>query len=228
MAATLPEPNPARPEPPPLELLGALSSLLVHDIANQMCVISGNATLAQLAGNSPDQIAACLGSIVKASERAVRFLERTGELRRAMAEQVTPGDAADVVLQVTAAFGELSSWSVEIASGLAGPVAVPSAWITFGIRCILAEIEASGGTLYLRRTLNGQAPIPLTPGKAFLEARIEYDAAGPLAMGEVRSQLRNLGLLAVFELVRNSGGKIESFTREGKHQAVTLFVPFVS
>jgi hypothetical protein len=214
--------------PPPLEQLGALSSLLVHELSNHLCVIAGNATFAQLSLNDPKQLATAVEAIVKASEVATRVLARCGDLRRTAADQLPPGEAAEVVNLLREVRAQHSGWSLEVPEDLTGALRVPSVWVAFAAEQVLLEAGVERGALRVRMVAADQALVPLPPNRRFLEIRLAYQAAQAFSLKAARGTYERTGLLAAFELVRNCGGKIEGLTPSPSCQEALIYVPLVA
>jgi hypothetical protein len=114
---------------PAIELMAALSSLLVHDLANHLSVISGNAQFAQLVANDPERSGTALKSILQASELASNLLRRCGTLRRSIGNTFPQSDLAELTTDLSTLSNRLSDWSFELQPQLAGRIVLPSKWI---------------------------------------------------------------------------------------------------
>jgi hypothetical protein len=220
------EPSAHKPEPPPLlEQLGALGSLLIHDMANQMCIISGNATFAQMMLQDPQQLSRAVDAIVKSSERMSFILGQCAELRRRLGGEMPKCQAPTAVEAVKTLLAERPGWTLEIAEGLQGELAMPLPWVSFGLEQTLREIGAKTGRLRLRRA-RPDSETTFLPGGAYLEIRLWWESPQPLSIDQLRTRFENFSLLAVFELTRQCGGKLEGFTAAPGRQEVLYCVPF--
>jgi hypothetical protein len=221
--------------PPVLEQLGALCSLLIHDLANQLCIISGSATFAQMVAGEPERVAHSLKAIIQAGEKAGHALGSCGELRRALSDTVPPSDLSLVLEQLGALIGRQSGWSLDVEEGLTGVVRMPAIWVAFGVECLIKEVRVTGGTVCVRRVrrdtgdegdrADGSAA---HGGACFLQVALNYASDQAFALKEVRTRYDHLGLLAAFELNRCLGGRIETGSCEPGRQEVWFECPFVS
>ncbi len=214
-------------QPPALlEQLGALGSLLIHDMANQMCIVSGNATFAQMMMHDPQQLGRAIEAISKSSERMSYILGQTAELRRRLGGELPQGDAAEALAGLRTLLAQRPGWTLDVAEGLTGRVQVPTAWVVFAVHEILRETPAAEGRARIRRA-SPDSDTTFLPGGAYFEVRLWWESAKAFSMEEHRAKFENFGLLAAFELVRQSGGKLEGFTPATGRQEVLLCVPFV-
>jgi hypothetical protein len=191
--------------------VGALASRLVHDLANHLCIISGNATFAELIPDDRARVGDAVRSIVQASEQAGRLLTRCGELRERLLEGLTPGTVTEITEALTREYGPDSSWRLSLAPGLSGCVPLPARWVALAVRQILVETTADQGSIQVEPVVPraGEPASSAPPGPAFLLIRIAYEAEAPILFKALRENYRNYGLLAAYELIRNSGGRTE-------------------
>ncbi len=215
------------PSPSPLEQLGALGSLLVHDMANHMCIISGNATFAQMVLQDPAQLNKAVEAIAKAGERMSFILSQCGDFRRTLGEQLPRGGAAETVAGVRQVFAAHPGWSLEVAGEFQGPLLVPTAWAVFAVQQVLAEIQVPTGSAKARRVQMASDTTFLLPfGGAYVEVRLHWESDRPFSIEEIRGRYDNVGILASFELIRQCGGKLEGYTPAPGHQEAAIIVPF--
>ena len=220
------EPSSSRLPPPPLlEQLGALGSLLIHDMANQMCIVSGNATFAQMMMEDRQQLARAIEAIMKSGERMSYILGQTAELRRRLGGEMPQGDAAEAVAGVKALLAERPGWSLDAAE-LSGRIQVPASWLAFGVEQVLRAAAVKEGRVRVRRA-SPDADTTFLPGGSYLEVRLWWESPRAFSVDELRAKFEDFGLLAVFELVRQCGGKLEGFTPAAGRQEVLLCVPYV-
>jgi len=213
--------------PPTLELMGALCSLLVHELANQICIISGNATFAQLARGDREQVATAVDAIAKASERASQVLERCGDLRHQVATALARGDIEEVRAWLRSAVPRLRGWSLDTEGILSGALSVPSTWVGFAVQQTLQEIMATSGRIRVQKTEAAQTGIEFPTVETYLEIRLTYAGGKHFSIKAARESYENFGLLASFELIRNAGGQIESQDAADGQMAVRILIPLL-
>jgi hypothetical protein len=225
-------PGSSTTSPPLLEQLGALCSLLIHDLANHLCIISGSATFAQMIQNEPERLESSLRAIVQASEGAGHALGSCGELRRGLPDTVGPSDIREVLDHLRAVTRDVPGWSLDIELDPDRKVRLPAVWCGFAVRCLIKEVRASHGTITVRRVAEtrettgiGAEPGAGSTARTHLRLGIRYAAERQLEIKEVRARYDHLGLLAAFELNRCLGGRIESRTIAPAEQEVWLELP---
>jgi hypothetical protein len=217
-AASQPDP----PLVPTLEQLGALSSLLVHDLANHLCIISGNATYAELILHDPERVAAAIRAIVQASELAGNLLGKCGEMRQWVSRGVIPGDVAETVERLRRLYSHQPLWRLEVAAGLTGSIAVGADWVALAVERTVAELCADAGAI---RVTWGELESADGPRPCLL---VTLTAESPrlFSIKGARETYDNPGLLAAFEVLRNSGGRIAPGASTTTRQEVSIWVPF--
>jgi hypothetical protein len=224
--------NPVEESVPPLELMAALSSFLVHDFSNHLSIISGNAQFAQLVIDDPERVGTALKSIVQAGEMAAELLKRSGDLRRSLKGGFADGEISDLrnlLLRCQAASG---GWIIDMPPTLTGRIALPPHWVALVVREMIRETAVQTGTVTVARI---QRPKPSTQSRApasesyadMVEIRIAYEAGHPFPFAAIRSNCANLALLAAYELILNAGGWANFERSSGNQQQPTLCVPVV-
>jgi hypothetical protein len=222
------------PAPPLLEQLGALCSLLAHDLANQLCVISGSTSFAQMVSNDPHRITTALDAIARASETAGHAVSSFGEYRRTLPAAFLPVPAREVVAVLTA-YAKQAGWRCIMPPTVEGSVLLPPQWVVFAASGIRTEIGSKPVVLRVNRYSPSNDGVriseaavthhdaKLRPG---LRIRFGYPSKEPFSIKEVRTRYENLGLLAAFELNRMLGGELDSHTSSCGHQEIDLLLPF--
>jgi hypothetical protein len=219
-------------EPPLLEQLGALCSLLIHDLANQLCIISGSATFAQMTLGDRERLVTSLNAIVKAGEIAGHALASCGELRRALPDTVATGQVPEIVTELRA-WADREGWSFE-GDPADGAIRLPASWVTFTVTSVVKEVRAKSGTIRLTRVEDTTSSLidlsetqsPLAP-QFQIRLDIDYASEQPLLVKETRVRYEHLGLLAAFELNRCVGGRIDTRTVAPGQQEVQVYIPYV-
>jgi len=212
--------------PPLLEQLGALGSLLIHDMANQACIISGNASFAQMVLSDSKQVGRAVEAIAKSGERMSFILAQCAELRRRLAPELPRGDAAEVVAGLQELLNPETGWELEIKGSLEGRLLVASSWVTFAVAHVLAETEPPGGGAQLSR-IQPEEDTGFLPVGSYLDLRMQWESGSGFVIEEIRGRYQNFGLLAAFELIRQAGGKLEGFNPAPGRQELILCVPYL-
>lgn len=216
-----------------MELMGALCSLLIHDFANHISIISGNAQCAQMFAGDSERTASTLVSILKASDGAANLLVKCGEIRRSLGTGLPPGDLSLLSNEVSTAAPPQSGWSLKLPSPLEGRIAIPLHWVVFATWELVRETGANSGVIGIIRKTPPGNPAGLTgltaglANRESIEIKLTWKSATPFPLDEIRSKHLNLNLLAACELVKISGGRTASATPAPGEQEISLYVPTV-
>jgi hypothetical protein len=197
------------PELSTLEQMGALCSLLIHELANHMCVISGNAAFAQTVRREPSELDPALDAITEASELASRVLNRCSVLRHRLAEALPPGQMTEASLLLRRSLTGYPGWTIPSEAIVSEPLKAPSVWIAFAVRQVIAESGAERGEVSWKKVAPKKRFASASPTSPLLEIRLAYEGGKTLSIREARTSYEDLGLLAAFELIRASGGGLE-------------------
>ncbi len=217
--------NADTPSPPLLEQLGALGSLLIHDMANQMCIISGNATFAQMMLADPAQVSRAIDAILKAGEHLSFILGQCADLRRQVASGLPMGSGTTAAQIAHDYLLTQPDWKIEIQGKLDGKLVLPESWILFALKEVFRELQHSGGEARIRQ-IHPDQDTAFLPGGTYFEIRLSWKSPQAFSIDEIRKRYENLGLLAAFELIRQSGGRLEGFTPATGLQQIILCVPY--
>ena len=212
--------------PPALEQLGAMGSLLIHDMANQLCIISGNATFAQMTLSDPQSVRRAVDSIAKAGERLAFILAQLGELRRRLNNEMPRGEGAETVAGMRDFFAAQPGWTLDFKGDFEGELLVPTGWMMFAIDQVLEAIGEQAGQVLVRRVRSDEDTAFL-PGGAYLQIRLTWNSPREFSMDDIRHRYERFGLMAAFELIRQCGGKLEGFTPAPGRQEILLCVPYL-
>jgi hypothetical protein len=218
----------------PLELMGAISLRLLHDLANHLAVISGNAQFAQMIADDPERVEKALNSIVTAGDRAGEMLGKCAEFRRALTAD-EPRVEANVFLERVVRWAESEAgWDPEIFSDVDGYVSMSPEWAIMGFQHAATEAGVSGMRIECRQT--SYAEVPERPGRKMRGARPErvieiiglHAAASPIVFEAVKADFSRFELLAAFEMIHGAGGWMESATVSPGMQGVFIYLPVLS
>jgi hypothetical protein len=209
---------------------------MAHDLANQLCVISGSASFGQMIPDDPKRLAAALQTIARASETAGHAVSSFAEYRRTLPTTFVPGPAKDVVQAVTH-YARSMCWTVLKPSVVPGQVLLPPQWAVFAAQSIRSELKAP--PIHLKISLcergvsgcHGPACGDADIGpkrRNGLQLLFSYQADAPLSIKDIRTRYENLEFLAVFELNRMLGGTLEGKTTSGENRSIDLWLPLES
>jgi hypothetical protein len=197
-------------EPAPGEVLGTLSSRLIHDLKNKLAVVSGNAQFAEMSANDPQRVAQSVGAIRRAGEEALRIIEDFAALRQALPDETVPTEAGAVAAVLAAAMTAAPAWTFECAEELGGRVTLPPRWAAYILASHLRHCGVAAGrvefgphTIETREdyAFDGGPP----PGRYF---RIRIRHAAPPTPTPAPTPAARLAGLAMPEYIRRANGVV--------------------
>lgn len=224
--------TPLQTSPPAIERVGALCSLLIHDLANHLSVINGNAQFVQLFANDPQRAAPALAAILKASEAAANLLTRCSELRRGLSGAFPSGNLSLLAKALSDFPGRCPGWSANASESMSGRVALPEYWVAFLAFEFARSTTAETGSISLARCeAKGRTPPIGLAGagsrKDVLEIKLAYRSDRPFPFDEIRAQHSNLDLLAAYELVKLAGGTASFGGPSSTDQEIAIRIPLL-
>ncbi len=223
--------TPAQTDPPGIELMGALCSLLIHDFANHLSVINGNAQCVHLFSNDPQRAASAVSAILQASETAAGLLVKCGDLRRSLADGFPAGDLSLLAGCIADYAVTCPGWSVNVPLPLAGRAALPPYWIAFTAFEFAKETKADRGDLSLAtmeragKRPSASALVTDPACHESLQVKLSYKSDIPFPFDQIRAKHTNLKLLAACELVKTVGGRTACAAASPTDQEITIWIP---
>lgn len=215
----------------PLEMMGAIAARLLHDLANHLSVISGNAQFAQMVAGNPEKIAKAVASIVKASEVAGQLVGKCGEFKHLVAGATPRTMGADVESALRERLRSHRGWTLEIPREIRGPVLLELAWIVQAVTGFIAQAGSGEGTITLREVAFEEIPhrpgrrLRCVPPTRLLEVCLEYAAESVESIDQIKSAFDNLPLLASYEMILMAGGWVEIVSSGKKEHQTWLYFP---
>ena len=214
-----------------LELLGALSSRIAHDLANHLSIISGNAHFAQLMAADPVRSADAVKAILQATQLAGQLLDTNRTLRRQVRKDFEATECV-AILDVARRFAESHpGWTVNTSAFLEGVFPLPIRWLTLGFSEIALESGSPEGTVSVNH-LESLPPSPNAYGlpsetaeAGWLEIRFSYTASNPSLMERIRQKLAGARVMAVCEMVTQVEGRIDSQRKAGSIEEFFIHLP---
>jgi signal transduction histidine kinase len=192
-----------------LEIMGALTSRLVHDLKNKLAVIAGNAQFGCMLSKDPQRMVTALNNVLRSSEDAARCLEQMASLRRELSQVIPLCPVAELQAAVRAAVELTEGWIMVGTEDEAGMATMPPRWLGFVVRQLLSTCPAAAGEVKVEHLniapedVNQDNLDDPFPGD-YLAVEIQFvsreiDRSVPPAEEPINT-------LAARELVRRSGG----------------------
>lgn len=195
-----------------LEMLGVLSSKIIHDLKNKLAVITGHAQFAEMTKQDPKAMAHSLAVIRRVSEEAAKHVDNLAQLRRRLPVEVLVSESTDIHQVLANAQQKFPGWTCTNEQPTSYPtVAILPQWLGFILNSFLGQLKASSGTIDID-VFKGELPMenveisPLIPERRFLRIRlgcsVPETAPEPVKNGSI-AQFKEF---AVQELIKRLEG----------------------
>jgi hypothetical protein len=217
-----------------LEISGAISSRIIHDLSNLISGILGNAEYAQQSPADPASVQKALHAITLSANAAGKLLGQCLPLQRLVAGEAFPIDAKIQAEVIAEAAGLASGWRTVVPPGLAGQIRVQPRWLSAAIWQIAREAEVSRGDIEF---LCGPAIFPVVwrgsnPDQQrsidLFQIRLSYRSDQMLFCKEGPVNPERHGLLAAHELIRRMKGQIHSCLKPPGRQEISVLIPLLT
>ncbi|EEF60792.1 hypothetical protein [Pedosphaera parvula] len=215
----------------PLEISGAISAKVIHDLANMVGGIIGNAEYAaDAAGDSPS-LKKAIQAITTSANSAGRILGQCLPLQRSITGAAFACDTNELAKRIAAANSYAPEWRVNVPSNLRGQVQAQGRWLIGAVWQIVRETKAVQGEMDF---LCGPAVFPVTwrslglnQGRPIdlFQINLRYRSEQTLLPPDNSVTAENPGLFAACELLRVSKGQIQCRTKSPGRQEISLLLP---
>jgi len=195
----------------PMEIMGALTIRLIHDLTNHLTILAGNAQVLEMVRDNTQRLDKVIERI-KASSTAA------GELLRDLATlNPMPG-----------------GWLARMPAEIDGRVALEPRWIAFAIWQVALRSEVSAGRVQLSVgdfpadwQGAGHVPSRLKEGP-LLRCELSWESPGPWLDEREAVKPMDLHLAVVYELIKVVDGWVHYRFQPPDQHRFNLFVPLAS
>ena len=204
---------------------------LVHEMTNQLLIISGNAQIAERSSNDPLLAAQALKSICLASETAGKLLDRYVLFLRQLPAPMASGSVAVVASLIAQNAGQIHGWHIDLTGPLAGIAAVDPRWIAFAVWQIARESQVQEGEITLccgipRSAIPLTIPMPAHLGSShMLQIVMKWRSPTPLLPDDETRKPKNLLLAVIYGMLSGVGGDCHYYFGRPDQNRFTLLVP---
>ena len=214
-----------------LEIAGAVSAKVMHDLSNLISGIIGNAEYAVNATDDPASLAKVLEAINTSANTAGKLLGECLPLQRSISNAALVVDAAEMAERIAEGAGLTPCWRATPPTGLSGQVKVQPRWLAAAIWQLARETETSRGELEFA---TGPAVFPLAwqganpnPGRELnlFQITLRYRATEELVSRETPLTPERPGLLAALELIRRCKGQIQFHPKPPGRHEIFVVIP---
>ena len=217
-----------------LEMMGALASRLIHDLANHLSVISGNAQFADMLADNPEKVKKAAASILKSTNIVSNMIGQCGEFRQQLVEPDNAQPIAETIEAIASAAASHDGWTVEKPDATDGSdlrVSLDARWVTFAVSQFIALTGSTSGSLSIAVT--EFAKIPTRPGrklrcappKTALEIALRFVANEPVSFEKLKSEFTKLEPLGAYEMIHVASGWVDSESISDAAHAVYIYLP---
>jgi hypothetical protein len=216
-----------------LEISGAISARLVHDLSNLICGIIGNAEYAQNSAADADRIQKAIAAISLSANSAGKLLGQCLPLQRLISGEAFPFEAAEQAAMIAEAVGLAPGWRATVPVGLRGEILAQPRWLTAAVWQIASEAGASCGEIEFTC---GPALFPVVwrgakPGhdrpSDLFQILFSYRSDEMLFTQDGAVSSKQLGVLAAHELIRRFKGQIHPRDKPPGRQEISVLLPLL-
>jgi hypothetical protein len=214
-----------------LEISGAISARVIHDLANLISGIIGNAEYAHHAGADSVNRNKALQAIQLSANNAGKLLSQCLPLHQLITREAFTLDASELADALADASGLADGWTVVPPCGITGRVFVQPRWLVAAVWQIAREIATSTGEISFH---SGEPSVPVIwptsltgngrPSEVF-QVTISYRSAQPLFANGAPLSPDHYGLLAAQELISGLRGQILARPKPPGRQEVFVMLP---
>jgi len=226
--------EPAHPIAPlsSLEISGAICARVIHDLANLVSGIVGNAEYAQRTTDDPEGLKKALEAISLSANNAGKLLGQCLPLQQFITREAFPYPAVELAADIAESACLAPGWRVNAPPKLTGEISVQPRWLNAAIWQLAREADTSQGEIEFTC---GPAVFPIVwsganpngghPRQLF-QITLRYRADFPL-FPEGNQITDKFALLAAHELIRRSKAQIISRPKPPGRQEIILLIPLV-
>jgi hypothetical protein len=216
-----------------LEISGAISARVIHDLSNLISGIIGNAEYAQNPAADPANVQKAIRAISVSANVAGQLLGQCLPLQQLISHEAFPFDVSELAPIIAEAAALAPGWNVAEPAALAGQVRVQPRWLSAAIWQLARETDASGGEMEFS---SGPVVFPVrwqganpSPERAlqFFQITLRYRSDHALFSNDGPVNPERFPLLAAYELIRSIKGQIQARPKPPGRQEISVLVPLI-
>ena len=216
-----------------LEISGAISARVIHDLSNLISGVVGNAEFAQNPAVDAASIQKAVAAISLSANTAGKLLGQCLPLQRLISGEAFPYEASEQAAMIAEAAGLAPGWRVTVPLGLSGEIRVQPRWLSAAVWQIAREADAPGGEIEFTCgpalfpvVWRGSKPSLDRPANLF-QIMFSYRSDQMLFTHEGPVNPERLGLLAAHELIRRFKGQIHARPKPPGRQEISVLIPLM-
>ena len=217
-----------------LEISGAISAKVIHDLSNLISGIIGNAEYAQNAAADPASLQKAIRAISLSAYSAGKLLGHCLPLQKLVTGEAFDYESPEMAACIAESAGLASGWRAHVPANLRGQVRVQPRWLTAAVWQIARETEVHGGDVEFAC---GPAVFPVAwrgpqsnldrPIDLF-QITLHYRSDHPLFSSDGPLNPERFGLLAAFELIRRMKGQLQALPKPPGRQEISILLPLLA
>ncbi|HZQ45963.1 MAG TPA: hypothetical protein VFC07_03045 [Verrucomicrobiae bacterium] len=217
-----------------LEITGAISGRIIHDLSNLISGILGNAEYAQQSAADPASLQKAIRAISASANSAGKLLGQCLPLQRLVSGEAFPFEAGIQAAMIAESAGLAPGWRTAVPPELAGQICVQPRWLSAAIWQIARETEVSRGDIEFAcgppvfpvvwRGANSNA----NSQSEFFQISLHYRSDQMLFSKDGPVNPERFGLLAAHELIRRFKGQIHSCLKPPGRQEIWVLIPLLA
>jgi hypothetical protein len=218
-----------------LEIVGAVSAKVLHDLANLVSGIIGNAEFAEKMTSDAAALQKALQAVSTAANAAGKVLGGCLPLQLSIAGSLVPYDVGEMAANIAESSGLVPGWRASIAPALTGHIKVQPRWLVVAVWQIAQETDVPRGEVEFA---TGPAVFPIVwhgshshpeNGRALqlFHILLRYRSEELLAEKVSAVSSDRPGLLAACELIRRFKGEIHFQSKPPGRQEISVLIPLL-
>jgi hypothetical protein len=217
-----------------LEISGAICARVIHDLANLVSGIMGNAEYAQRGDANSANLQKALQAITLSANSAGKLLGQCLPLQHYISRSAFPYPIAELAADIAEAACLAPGWTVNAPPPLTGDVSVQPRWLTSAIWQLAREAEVTSGEInflcgpavfpvvWSGTSLNGSQPSQL------FQITLSYKSDHQLLSNGAAISPERFALLAAHEIIRRCKGQIHSRPKPPGRQEISILIPLLN
>ena len=218
----------------PLEISGAISARVIHDLSNLVSGIVGNAEYALDAAADPASLQKAIQAIGVSANAAGKLLGHCIPVQKMVANSTFPYEAGEMAACIAESAGLAPGWRALVPPTLRGEIRVQPRWLSASVWQIARDTEVLGGEVEFAcgpavfpvvwRGPQSSADHPIDLFQITLRYRADY----PLFSNDAPVNPECFGLLAACELIRRMKGQLQARPKPPGRQEISILFPLLT
>ncbi len=214
-----------------MEIMGALTVRLIHDLTNHLTILSGNAQVLEMVQNNPERLKKVIDRIRNSSEAAGALIDRFAKFRHQLNFKSGPTTIDDCLRDLDTLNPLAGGWTVHPRGEMNGRIEMESRWLAFAVwetailsRSPQGKVQLSQGVFPEDWNAPGHVPLQVRQARHF-RCELVWRSPEPWLDEKEAAKPMELNLATVHELIKLVNGWVHyHFLPAGEHH-FNLFVP---